>query len=310
MPPVASSARLTLAACPLCGGRDLRPITQVGPHPVVRCRDCGLQFTTPQPSDAELAEIYGPDYVLAADGSEAEGVITRSKRATADHYLDLLAQAGVTPARTRLLEVGCGAGNFLLQASRRGFDVTGVEYSPFACARARATLGGTGRVLQGEIDVVAGEAGQFGVCVLCDVIEHVRDPAKFLRAVHALLRPGGVVLIVTPSIDSWSARLLGARWMEFKAEHLFYFNGATISRQLVSANFEAITLHRGVKRLSFDYVSAHFEKYPIAGITHALRGVRALLPARLRERPLSVVASGLIVLARKSSSAAQPARPA
>src|SRR5207253_2162115 len=130
MPSVDSSARITLATCPLCGGAALRAINQVGPHPVVRCQSCGLQFTTPQPSDAELAAIYGPDYVLAADGTEAEAIITRSKRATADHYLDLLAGAGVTP-RTRLLEIGCGAGNFLRQAARRGFDVTGVEYSPF-----------------------------------------------------------------------------------------------------------------------------------------------------------------------------------
>ena len=93
-------------------------------------------------------------------------------------------------------------------------------------------------------------------------------------------------------------RRFGARWMEFKAEHLFYFNRVTISRELANARLGAITLHRGVKRLSFDYVSAHFEKYPIAGLTHALRGLRALLPARLRERPVSIVASGLIVLAR------------
>jgi SAM-dependent methyltransferase len=298
MPSVASSARFTLSACPACGGVDLRPVTVVGPHPVVKCGGCGLQFTTPQPSDAELAEIYGPDYILAEDGSPAAAVITRSKRATADHYLDLLAEAGITPPR-RLLEIGCGAGNVLRQAARRGYDVTGVEYSPFACARARETLGGVGRVLQGEIDVVAAEAGRFGVCVLCDVIEHVRDPGAFLRKVFALLEPNGAVFIVTPSIDSWSARLLGQRWMEFKAEHLFYFSRATITRYLEAAGFGQVALHRGVKKLSIDYVAAHFDKYPVAGITQTLRLVRGVTPAAWREHPFSIVASGLVAIARK-----------
>jgi SAM-dependent methyltransferase len=296
-----STARLPLATCPLCGGAGFRPVAVVESHPVVRCRGCDLQLTNPQPSDAELAAIYGPDYVLAADDSPAHAVIVRSKRATADHYLDLLAAAGA-PRSGRLLEVGCGAGNFLLQATRRGFDVTGIEYSPYACARARQTLGGVGRVLQGEIDVVAGEAGAFDVVVLCDVIEHVRHPGDFLAKVRATLKPGGLVLIVTPSTASWSARVMGRRWMELKPEHLFYFSPATLSRQLAESAFTGIALYPGIKLLSLDYVAAHFEKYPVAGIRALLRLLRALVPSGWRERPVRMVASGIIALARRPAT--------
>jgi 2-polyprenyl-3-methyl-5-hydroxy-6-metoxy-1,4-benzoquinol methylase len=306
MRPVDASERITLDACPLCGGRDFVPVTRIGPHPVVRCRACRLQFTNPQPSNAELAAIYGADYVLAADDSEAAGVITRSKRATADHYLDVLDAATSPPGavRGRLLEIGCGAGNFLLQAWRRGFEVTGVEYSAFACQRARATLGDHGRVLEGEIGVVAHEAGTYDVCIACDVIEHVRAPLAFLGDVRRLLRPGGILLVATPSIDSWSARVLGKRWMEFKAEHLFYYAPDTIARELRAAGFDGIVFRRGVKKLSIEYVVHHFEKYPVTGITRSLRLLRKLLPRSWREHPFSIVASGLLVLAHK------PAGPA
>lgn len=304
--PATSAQRIPLTACPLCGAGAFRPVVVVESHPVVRCQSCDLQFTQPQPSDSELAAIYGPDYVLAADGTPEHAVITRAKRATADHYLDLLAAAGAA-GRGRLLEIGCGAGNFLLQASRRGFDVTGVEYSPFACERARQTLGGTGRVLQGEIDVVAGEPGYYDVCVLCDVIEHVRRPAHFLGQVVAALRPGGLLLVVTPSTSSWSARIMRSRWMELKPEHLYYFSPATLTRQLSQAGFEGIKLHRGTKHLSLDYVAAHFEKYPVAGIRAALRGARAVTPTSWRERPVPIVASGIIALARTPASPASSA---
>ena len=285
-----------------------RPVVTVESHPVVRCTACGLQLTNPQPSDAELGAIYGPDYVLAADDSPAHAVIVRSKRATADHYLDLLAAAHA-PKNGRLLEIGCGAGNFLLQATRRGFDVTGIEYSPYACARARQTLGGVGRVLQGEIEVIAPDAGTYDVVVLCDVIEHVRQPADFLGKVLAALRPGGLLLVVTPSTASWSARIMGRRWMELKPEHLYYFSPATLTRQLRQAGFTDLALHRGTKLLSLDYVAAHFEKYPVAGIRAVLRGLRAIMPAAWSERPIPVVASGIIALARKPA-VATPARPA
>lgn len=284
---------------------------QVGPHPVVRCRACGLGLTNPQPSNAELGEIYGPDYVLA-DESDVAGaaMVLRSKRATADHYLDLLADfvgrgrrpsTDVAPAK-QLLEIGCGAGNFLVRAADRGFEVTGLEYSPYAAERARKNLGGRGRVLVGEVSSLADQHDVYDVCVLCDVIEHVRHPDEFVRDILRLLRPGGVLLVVTPSLDSWSARVLGSRWMEYKAEHLYYFTRATITRQLAGAGYTEVTLRSGVKKLSLDYVAAHFDKYPVGGITHLLRFLRVVSPRGLREHLFSIVASGLVAIARKPTA--------
>ena len=137
---------------------------------------------------------------------------------------------------------------------------------------------------------------------MCD--DRTRAIGGFLHKAFDLLQSGGVVFIATPSIDSWSARLLGRRWMELKAEHLFYFSRNTITRQLAAAGFAASTLHPGVKKLSFDYIAAHFEKYPVAGITPALRLLRALLPAAWCGHPFSVVASGLIAVARKPAASA------
>ena len=126
-----------------------------------------------------------------------------------------------------------------------------------------------------------------------------REPGAFLGDLLRLLKPGGVLLVVTPSLDSWSARLLRARWMEFKAEHLYYYAPATITRQLIGAGFEGVALRRGTKKLCLDYIAAHFEKYPVAVVTPLLRLLRAITPARLSGRLFSVVASGLVAIARK-----------
>ena len=298
-----TSDRIHISACPVCGTRDFRPFVTVGPYSVVRCPSCRLAITNPQPSDRELGEIYGPDYVLVENDPVGEAMVLRSKRATADHYLDLLAAAGV-PSTGKLLEIGCGAGNFLRQAAARGFDITGLEYSPYAAERARKTLEGRGRILHGEIGVLAAERDAYDVVVLCDVIEHVRHPADFLRDLHRLLKPGGTLLVVTPSLDSWSARVLGSRWMEFKAEHLYYFSPSTISRQLTGAGYERIALHSGTKKLCLDYIAAHFKKYPVSVVTPLVSFLHALTPAPLSNRLFSIVASGLVALARKPGAPA------
>lgn len=302
MPAVSSSERILIESCPVCHGREFRPFQNVGPHHVVQCAGCQLALTNPQPSDAELGEIYGPGYVLEDESDPAaKAMVLRSKRATADHYLDLLAGAGI-PARGTLLEIGCGAGNFLVRAADRGFDVTGLEYSPYAAERARKNLRNRGRVLVGEISSLADQANAYDVCVLCDVIEHVRHPDEFVRDILRLLRPGGALLVVTPSLDSWSARFLGSRWMEYKAEHLYYFTRDTIVRQLRDAGYSDVTLRSGTKKLSLDYVAAHFDKYPVAGITQMLRALRAISPRGLREHLFSIVASGLVAIARKPAA--------
>ena len=95
------------------------------------------------------------------------------------------------------------------------------------------------------------------------MIEHTRDPMRVFDHVWRALKPGGVIFVATPSLDSWSARLMRERWMEFKAEHLFYFDSATLESALVRAGFEQVRIERGRKTLSPDYVIQHFERFPV-----------------------------------------------
>ena len=286
-----------MPACPLCGGREFTPVCHSAGHPVVCCPGCRLHLLSPQPSDAELAEIYHPHYSFFGADPGAADCVSRVKQATADHYLDRLARAGVTGGS--LLEVGCGDGDFLLQADRRKFSVEGIDYSPHSCAKAQTKLGPGARIHRGEISVLADRRESYDLCVACDVIEHVRQPDHFLQAVHRVLRPGGWVFLVTPDLDSLAARLMRSRWLEFKAEHMYYYTPATLRRQLTQAGFTDIRLLGGTKLLSLDYVTRHFITYPVVGLTPALRLLRAGLPVSWVQRPWLLPAGGMIALAQK-----------
>ena len=289
----------TRTDCPLCVSSRLRYAFSHEGYRLVRCADCALLFSNPQPSDTELSAIYSADYFLGAESDEGRASTREMKRATARQYLsEIHRYAGA--ASGRLLEIGCGDGDFLVEAEAAGYHVTGVEYAPAACEQARARLT-RGEIICGELEKAALEGGQFDLCVLSDVIEHVRDPLAFLREIHRLLKPGGGIFIATPSLASWSAKLLKENWMEFKPEHLTYFEPKTLETALFRTGYHQVIVRPGWKILTFDYVAKHFQRFPVPVVTPLVNFVSRLLPERMRKKYRRVVASGMMVFARKTA---------
>jgi 2-polyprenyl-3-methyl-5-hydroxy-6-metoxy-1,4-benzoquinol methylase len=304
-----TAERQALARCPVCLNEHFSyQFTHAG-LPIVRCDGCSLLLRNPQPSETELEAIYGEGYFLgtSANGGEDryEEEFARLKQATAAGYLDrverYLGWDAAGRRGRRLLDLGSGLGDLLVEAQARGYDVEGVEYSASSVARANARLGAS-VVRQGTIETAGPDEGSCDVCMLGDVIEHTRDPMRVLDHVWRVLKPGGAIFVATPSLDSWSARLLRERWMEFKAEHLFFFDSATLESALVRAGFEHIRIARGRKTLSPEYVLHHFQRFPVPVLSPLGCATSALLPRALRQRRLRIVASGIDAVARRGQA--------
>jgi SAM-dependent methyltransferase len=293
-----SNAEHPVKACPVCQGVRIYYLFSTGGHRVVRCEDCGLVFLNPQPSDDELARIYSANYFLGSESEAGRISASELKQATARLYLSEIGRYHGSECG-RLLEVGCGEGDFLVSAEAEGWQVTGVEFSPAACERAQQRLK-SGRVLCGELQSAGLAPELFDLCVVSDVIEHVRSPLDFLREIHRVLKPGGTLFIATPSIDSWSARIMRQKWMEFKAEHLTYFNRQNIQTALFKSGFREIIVQAGWKILNFDYIKKHFERFPVPLITPILNFCAHILPQGMQLRHRRVVASGVMVFSRKA----------
>ncbi len=101
-----------------------------------------------------------------------------------------------------MLDVGAGQGRFVAFARAHGHaDARGIEPSSRSTAP--------------HVDAVALEDARFedlGAITLWHVLEHVEDPAAALERLRGWLRPGGVLLVGVPDLDSLQARIGGPRW--------------------------------------------------------------------------------------------------
>ena len=299
-----SCERPPVKACHICESVRVYYLFTTSDYRVVRCDNCGLVFLNPQPSNEELGKIYGANYFLGSDSAEGRQAVTEIKQATASLYLSEIRRYR-GPESGRLLEIGCGDGDFLVLAEADGWQVTGIEYSSAACEKTRKRLK-NGEVLCGELQSARLPAASFDLCAISDVLEHVRSPLDFLLEIHRVLKPGGILFVATPSIDSWSARFMRQKWMEFKPEHLTYFDRQTLQMALFRAGFRDVIVQPGWKILNFDYVRKHFERFPVPVITPVLNLAARVLPESMQRQHNRIVASGIMVLSRKTERRPQP----
>lgn len=156
--------------------------------------------------------------------------------------------------RGRVLDVGCSRGDFAQAIRATELEVHGLDIAPEACALAELNLG-VGRVTCGSLeDHASSMAGQFSAVTLMDVIEHSTNVVGMLQAIHLVLEPGGVLFLRTPTLSSpfhglatLSFRLsLGlykaALFKLYHAEHLYFFNEASIQRLLDDCGFDTLEL--------------------------------------------------------------------
>ena len=237
-------------------GRTDRMFSAPGAWDTLSCKTCGLAWLDPQPVPEEIPKLYDAYYThpVANAGGGGDRWVRRLKRnarravlaasygyragapAGSAVFGRLLAAIPVVretvgasirwlPAawRGRLLDVGCGGGDFLAEMQSLGWDVAGIEPDATAASAARARLGVT--VEGGTAETSAFPAGSFDVVTLNHVIEHVPDPITTLRACGRLLRTGGTLVLVTPNIESLGRRVFDGAWMHWDPpRHLHIFS--------------------------------------------------------------------------------------
>lgn len=193
---------------------------------VERCARCGLFRTIHLGDYRSSKELYEEDS-LCFDASVSKVQLASARSTSTTDELLLLS----TSPPAHLLDVGCGAGQFLQRASRAGYRGTGIDLDPQAVAFARDQLGLDAR--HGSVGSLP-EGEQFDIVTLFGVLEHIADPVEFLLKVCRRVSAGGEVLIGVPnaaSLNRWVSRLSAHDWdMFLEPGHLYHYKIGTLTR--------------------------------------------------------------------------------
>lgn len=212
--------------CPACGAESRR-----GTGFILFCDRCGHRWLNRSDDDhaAVEAATFTHDYSGYRSDPAYVAAVTRIIR---DEIVPRVAPPG------RLLDVGCGAGEFMLAAQGLGFEVEGIDVSEASAEICRSR--GLACVAD---DFLAHEFGhRFDVIVMWDVAAHLRDPSAFFARARTLLTTRGILFVKTPAFGDLSVRLSN-RWPRVAGtllgapSHNQYFDRESLSKLLCRTGF-------------------------------------------------------------------------
>lgn len=162
--------------------------------------------------------------------------LTPGKVRYLDYLVRLLRRAGIVGGA--VLDVGSGYGFLLERLGREGFRASGLERSPHAALESRRRSAAEVHVQSVEEAIRLPDAA-FDAVMLLDVIEHLGDARSCLREVFRVLRPGGVLIVLTLNSGSLARPLLGRQWSWFKdPTHVHLYSRRELGARLREAGFE------------------------------------------------------------------------
>jgi SAM-dependent methyltransferase len=219
--PATDAEKEQRTGCPACGASGAEPFADAPGFQLVRCRECTLVYSDPQPR-AEVRARYLEEYNLAAHFEP----LKPRKRVHFERRLDDIPPPA--RGRDRLCDVGCADGQFIALARERGWKCLGVELNPPAAAQARS-LGF--EVVEGAFETLEGlRWGEFDLVTCFDCLEHTPEPQEFAERLVRLVKPTGTILVSTLHLNSLAYRVFGSKWSMIHEDHFTYWSAESLER--------------------------------------------------------------------------------
>jgi len=230
--------------CNFCGADDYKIKYVKDGYNIVQCNKCRLVYVNPRLTQKAINQLYDEDYFLGEGFDKSiqyqdefnelsdKTDLSDWDASTIKEFLQIKEQ---TP---KLLDIGCGMGLFLWKAKKVGFDVEGIELSPFAAEFVRAK--GI-KVRDKSIYEEKLPENYYYAISMKEVIEHLPDPKAALQNVYESLKPGGVLFMTTGNYDCPERKLRGKDWFYFMPEgHIYVFSNKTMTNYLREIGFSKI----------------------------------------------------------------------
>lgn len=218
--------------CNLCGSQDSAFIFKArdrlhgigGTFSYARCAECGLVYMNPQVVPEDIGKLYPSDYAPHSTAAKATAAGIRSlyyrllKTPVIAQLVTWVTNVKIANAiyrrldqKSRILDVGCGAGAFLNHVkTEKGCEVYGIDISEAAIETAKNSFDLD--IFKGTITEAPFEDGSFDVITAWWYLEHVPDPHATAARISSLLKRNGHCIIGVPNFESINAKGFKDKW--------------------------------------------------------------------------------------------------
>jgi SAM-dependent methyltransferase len=202
---------------------------------IYRCFECTHSYLSPILSNELITHYY---HILNSEYYDQSKFVTDPRAKENIYYAKMIKE--YVP-KGNILEIGSGFGFLLNELNNEGFNVYGVEPSPYASSYAKRVFGLN--ILNGFLSEDSFENDYFDCIILMDVLEHLDNPNNLFKIINLKLKQGGIVYCLTGNIDAIYPKILKKRWWYISSlEHISFFNKNSIKTLMENNNMQVIKI--------------------------------------------------------------------
>lgn len=191
------------------------------------CQKCGLLFTEPRPAKDKIGEYYKSEEYYSHQENK-HGFIPKVYESVKSINLKHKYKIATKGKKVgKVLDIGCGVGDFLHTMEKHGWECTGVEPSEEAKTIARKRMKAN---LYAPEEINQMPNASFDMITMWHVLEHVDDLKWQVKQLARLIKPNGRIVIAVPNYKSYDAEYYKELWAAYDVpRHLNHFNKKTLS---------------------------------------------------------------------------------
>ncbi len=264
-----------LSACPICNSSQTKAFLECKDNTVsretfkiVECVSCGFKFTNPRPEENKLGDYYkSDDYVSHSNTNKGfiNSAYQMVRKYTLLKKLQLICRFYKIG---KILDIGCGTGEFLKTFKDAKWETLGIE--PSSSVR-KVAIENYALDVREESEIKNLETACFDVITMWHVLEHVPRLNERIEDLKRLIKPNGIIIIAVPNCTSMDAKIYIENWAAYDVpRHLYHFSPADI--EAIFKNHGLIVFKTLPMIFDSFYVSMLSEKYR-SGKSNTIRAI-------------------------------------